>query len=123
MKTKEMPYIYFVSAALRPARKSRRIDSLTLRIDLNGDFMWDSISITCTHDFLIEMETPAGPISKTPLRASNLGMGENPFRLGMTVQLPKGYEMSMRAQNCLTDSRKWNFIDIMLGGTKVWALR
>ncbi len=120
--SEDIAYTYFVSASVRAARISKRVDRLELQIGDDGDFLWEQMQINSVYDFLIQIWLPKGPISKHPLHSFNLGSPVLPFTVFPGVLLPRKYHLAIDVQNVLSIDRKWNRIELAFHGRKVWEV-
>jgi hypothetical protein len=114
-----MPYIFGAHKALRPARLSKREDRFVWVVDSDCDFFWQRLVLDAKYPLLVEIVTPKGPISKTPLHSYNIGgTARNPFYLLQEVQIPASRTITFVLHNTLSKGREWNQVQIALIGEK-----
>jgi hypothetical protein len=114
-----MPYIFMLIKSLRPARISKREDRFVWVIDSDSDFFWQRLVLEAKYSLLVEIVTPKGPMSKTPIHSSNLGgTARNPFYLIQEIRIPASRAITFVLHNTLSKGREWNQVQIALIGEK-----
>jgi hypothetical protein len=113
-----LPYRYWITASLRSARTSGRVDERVIVLDPDVPFEWQMMFVVCTYDLLVNVHLPNGPISKQPLHAFNLGTVDLPMRLMMPVMLAPGAKVKIELHNRFAEARRWNRVTVMLDGEK-----